>query len=97
MLMALLLGIALQFLSAEETCRAGIEFTVRSVLRFGVALLGARISLELLAGLGLGGVAVWPGITTPNASPKFFNAAISVRPRPKLEGLLTSQTAFSAP
>lgn len=53
MLMALLLGIALHFLSEEETCRAGVEFTARSVLRFGVALLGARISLELLAGLGL--------------------------------------------
>lgn len=58
MLMALLLGIALQFLSAEETCRVGIDFTARAVLRFGVALLGARISLELLAGLGLGLIAM---------------------------------------
>ena len=54
MLMALMLGIALHFLSEEETCRAGIDFTACSVLRFGVALLGARISLELLTGLGMG-------------------------------------------
>ncbi|MEX3010446.1 YeiH family protein [Hoeflea sp. TYP-13] len=52
MLMALLLGIAFNFLTQEDNCRPGIEFTARSVLRFGVALLGARISIELIAGLG---------------------------------------------
>jgi uncharacterized integral membrane protein (TIGR00698 family) len=52
MLMALLLGIALNFLSAEGRCAAGIAFTARTVLRAGVALLGARISVELLVGLG---------------------------------------------
>lgn len=52
MLMALLLGIAFHFLSEEGACKPGIEFTARSVLRFGVALLGARISVELIVGLG---------------------------------------------
>ena len=52
MLMALLLGIAFHFLAEEGRCVAGIEFTARTVLRFGVALLGARISVELLIGLG---------------------------------------------
>jgi uncharacterized integral membrane protein (TIGR00698 family) len=52
MLMALLLGIALHFLSEEGACKPGIEFTARSVLRFGVALLGARVSLGLMIGLG---------------------------------------------
>jgi len=54
MLMALLLGIAFHFLSEEDggSCKAGIEFTARTVLRFGVALLGARISVELMIGLG---------------------------------------------
>ena len=54
MLMALLLGIAFHFLAEEEgsSCKAGIEFTARTVLRFGVALLGARISVELMIGLG---------------------------------------------
>jgi uncharacterized integral membrane protein (TIGR00698 family) len=52
MLMALLLGIALNFLAEEGRTVAGIEFSARTVLRFGVALLGARISVELLIGLG---------------------------------------------
>lgn len=52
MLMALLLGIAFHFLSEEGACKPGIEFTSRTVLRFGVALLGARISVELIVGLG---------------------------------------------
>ncbi|MCL4134741.1 UNVERIFIED_CONTAM: hypothetical protein GTU68_021400 [Idotea baltica] len=52
MLMALLLGIAFHFLSEEGPCKQGIEFTARTVLRIGVALLGARISVELMIGLG---------------------------------------------
>ena len=52
MLMALLLGIAFHFLAEEGRCVEGIEFTARTVLRLGVALLGARISVELLIELG---------------------------------------------
>ena len=52
MLMALLLGIAFHFLAEDGPCKPGIEFTARSVLRFGVALLGVRISAELMVGLG---------------------------------------------
>ncbi|MGR3592474.1 MAG: YeiH family protein [Limimaricola soesokkakensis] len=54
MLMALLLGMTLQFLSLEGRCVEGIGFTARHVLRLGVALLGARISVELLLDLGAG-------------------------------------------
>lgn len=52
MLMALLLGIAFHFLAEEGRCVLGIAVTSREVLRFGVALLGVRISVELLVGLG---------------------------------------------
>ncbi len=52
MLFALLLGMALNFLSADGSCKAGIEFTARTVLRVGVALLGMRITLEQIASLG---------------------------------------------
>lgn len=52
MLMALLLGIAFHFLAEEGKCVPGIAFTSRTILRAGVALLGARISVELLIGLG---------------------------------------------
>lgn len=53
MLMALLLGLALHFLAEDGTRTApGIDFTARKVLRLGVALLGARISVNMLADLG---------------------------------------------
>jgi len=52
MLMALLLGIAFHFLAEEGRCVEGINFTAQTVLRVGVALLGARISVELIIGLG---------------------------------------------
>lgn len=54
MLMALLLGIAFHFLSEEGRCAAGIDFCAKKVLRLGVALLGMRISVDLLIGLGAG-------------------------------------------
>ena len=54
MLMALLFGIALNFLSEEGRCAAGIAFSAKTVLRFGVALLGMRISFEMASDLG------WP-------------------------------------
>ncbi|WP_248802942.1 YeiH family protein [Pseudomonas sp. MWU13-2100] len=52
MLFALLLGMGLNFLAGDGTCKAGIEFTARTVLRMGVALLGMRITLEQIAALG---------------------------------------------
>jgi uncharacterized integral membrane protein (TIGR00698 family) len=52
MLMALLFGIALNFLSDDAKCETGIGFSARTVLRFGIALLGMRISFEMAADLG---------------------------------------------
>jgi uncharacterized integral membrane protein (TIGR00698 family) len=52
-LYALLMGMALNYLSTEGRCVAGIQFTAKSVLRFGIALLGARITIEQLLGLGV--------------------------------------------
>ncbi|MBF7731171.1 YeiH family protein [Pseudomonas sp. N040] len=53
MLMALLLGMAVGFLAdADSRTKAGIEFTARHILRFGVALLGLRITLEQILALG---------------------------------------------
>jgi len=53
MLLALLLGIALSFLGEEGKTVAGIGFSARTLLRLGIAFLGARISFELTAQLGL--------------------------------------------
>ena len=52
MLMALLLGIAFHFLSEEGRAVAGIDMAAKKVLRIGVALLGMRISVDLLIQLG---------------------------------------------
>lgn len=52
MLMALLLGMALHFLGEEGQAVSGIQFSASTLLRIGIALLGARISLGLVADLG---------------------------------------------
>lgn len=54
-LMALLLGLSLNFLGEEGSrTEHGVAITARSVLRIGVVLLGARISVDTLLLLG------WP-------------------------------------
>ena len=55
-LYALLLGMAFHFLSQEGRCVAGVDFAARTILRFGVALLGARITAGQVMQLGLGPV-----------------------------------------
>ncbi|QDG79352.1 YeiH family protein [Labrenzia sp. PHM005] len=58
MLLALLIGIALNFLSEDAQCKAGIAFGAKKMLRFGVALMGLRISFDMVAALGLPVVAL---------------------------------------
>jgi uncharacterized integral membrane protein (TIGR00698 family) len=52
LLYALLLGMALNSVAAQGTAKPGIDFAARQVLRFGVALLGARITVDQIGGLG---------------------------------------------
>ncbi|WP_085835458.1 YeiH family protein [Aquimixticola soesokkakensis] len=52
MLMAILLGIAFQFLSENERTAQGIAFAARTLLRVGVALLGLRVSVEMVRDIG---------------------------------------------
>jgi uncharacterized integral membrane protein (TIGR00698 family) len=54
MLLALLFGISLNFLADHPECSGGISFGARNVLRLGVALLGLRISFDMIWTLG------WP-------------------------------------
>ena len=51
MLFALLLGMGLGFLDKSPTYRQGVEFSSRTILRVGVALLGLRITLDDIATL----------------------------------------------
>lgn len=53
MLFALLLGMTFHFLHQEGRCIPGIEFSSKAILRFGVALLGARITASQILGLGI--------------------------------------------
>lgn len=54
MLFALLLGMAMAFLSTDSPCGPGIEFAARQVLRIGIALLGLRITVAQVVALGWG-------------------------------------------
>jgi uncharacterized integral membrane protein (TIGR00698 family) len=51
-LLALLLGMAFNFLSADARVRPGIDLSARTILRIGVALLGIRITVDRIADLG---------------------------------------------
>ena len=54
MLYALFFGVACNALGDEAKIRPGIDLCSRGVLRFGVGLLGARITAEQIVGLGWG-------------------------------------------
>jgi uncharacterized integral membrane protein (TIGR00698 family) len=81
MLFALLLGMAMNFLSADGACRAGIEFAARQVLRVGIALLGLRITGAQVVALGwepaalvVGGVAATIAVSVLAARVLGFDA-----------------------
>lgn len=52
MLYALLIGLAMNFLSQEGKCKQGIELSAKKLLRVGVALLGLRITFNQLGAVG---------------------------------------------
>src|SRR5665647_625973 len=58
LLYALFFGLAFHFLSQDPVCRPGIEFCSKTVLRTGVALLGAKITFGQIASLGLAPIAI---------------------------------------
>jgi uncharacterized integral membrane protein (TIGR00698 family) len=54
MVLALLIGIALNAVAARPVFQPGLVFCVKTLLRWAVALLGLRIALGDIAALGLG-------------------------------------------
>ena len=58
MLFALLLGMALSFLSEEQSCWPGIYFSSSTLLRLGIALLGLRISFAQVQSIGTANLVV---------------------------------------
>jgi uncharacterized integral membrane protein (TIGR00698 family) len=61
MLFALLLGMAFNFLTEEGRCETGIDFSAKVLLKFGVALLGLRITIDQVLDLGLDTVSLLIG------------------------------------
>jgi len=51
-LMALLVGLALNFLSADKKLLPGLAFASRTLLRLGIVLVGARVTFGQIAALG---------------------------------------------
>ncbi len=54
LLYALLIGLSFHFIMKNPQAKPGVDFCGRTVLRLGVALLGARITLGQVAQLGVG-------------------------------------------
>jgi len=52
-MMALLLGLALNFLSADRRLASGLGFASHTLLRCGIVLVGARVTAGQVASLGL--------------------------------------------
>jgi uncharacterized integral membrane protein (TIGR00698 family) len=52
LLYALFFGLAFHFLSNDPVCLPGIQFCSQTLLRTGVALLGARVTFEQMTSLG---------------------------------------------
>jgi uncharacterized integral membrane protein (TIGR00698 family) len=53
LLYALLIGLSFHFMAKNPQIKPGVDFCGRTVLRLGVALLGARITLSQVAQLGV--------------------------------------------
>ena len=87
LLYALLMGLAFHFLVANPQVGPGIGFCGRTVLRVGVALLGARITLAQVAKLGVASAVVVVGAVAFTIVCGVLMARWLKRPRE--EGLLS--------
>jgi uncharacterized integral membrane protein (TIGR00698 family) len=92
MVLALVIGIALNPLASQPSVQPGMAFCVRTLLRWAVALLGLRVALSDIAALGLatGVLIVLAMIVTLWAG--FFFARVSGR-QPGFGALVGSATA----
>ena len=87
LLYALLLGLAFHFLMDDARMKEGIDFCSRTVLRLGVALLGARITLPQIAKLGPATAVM---VTAAVASTIVFGLLLArLLRRPREEGILS--------
>jgi uncharacterized integral membrane protein (TIGR00698 family) len=87
LLYALFFGMAFNFAANGEKIRPGIDFASRQVLRFGVALLGARVTFEQLTTIGVTSILL---VVAGVVSTILFGVLLSrLLRRPLVEGILT--------
>ena len=87
LLYALFFGMAFNFAANGPKVKAGIDFTSRQVLRFGVALLGMRITFEQITAIGTGPILLVAGGLVLTI---LFGFLLSrLLGRPAAEGVLT--------
>ncbi|MEJ8851119.1 YeiH family protein [Variovorax rhizosphaerae] len=87
LLYALFFGMAFNFLDGDARIQPGIDFIARRLLRFGVALLGARITIGQVTALGIGPVVL---VVVGTVATIAFGAFLGKRlERSTSEGLLT--------
>lgn len=87
LLYALFFGMAFNFAAQGEKVKSGIEFASRQILRFGVALLGVRITLEQIASIG--SISIYMVIAGVFLTILFGVVLGSLLKRPVVEGVLT--------
>ncbi len=58
MLMGLLIGLAFNFVNADVRTHAGLGFASKTLLRWGIVLVGLQVTFAQIAGLGLPGFPV---------------------------------------
>jgi len=76
MLFALLIGIAFNFLHTESSCREGVDFAAKGLLRLGVGLLGLRIALDDLAQFGWAGAGIIAALVALTIATGFLAAPL---------------------
>nr|WP_255536569.1 putative sulfate exporter family transporter [Pacificimonas pallii] len=52
-LMGLLVGLAMNFISRDERTHPGLDFASRTLLRIGIVILGTQVTLQQIAALGI--------------------------------------------
>lgn len=62
MLFALLIGMAFHFMADQQRTSDGVVFASKSLLRLGIVLLGARITLGDITGIGTSGLVTVAGL-----------------------------------
>lgn len=94
LLYALLIGLACNFLAGSDRVMPGVSVCARTGLRCGVALLGARITIDKVASLG-----IWTGVgiaVSVVATILFGVVLATFMRRPREEGLRGARSASAA-